>query len=304
MKPMEGTGTPPSLLDRGRRRALIRRGTSDGRVAPIDRAAGAPADCSLCERCGAVYRRKSWRRTKAGELRPSESFSWSVCPACRQVEVGQYFGRVIVRGPRDPRDAEAVIRRIENVGRRANLNQPERRIVSIDRLGDAIEVLTTSQKLAHRMAMALCAAFGGRATYAWSDRDGELLAAWTWGREPAASADRVRKTRPAAARPRLDIHGRSIAVEPVWRDLVREHVDTWAARHPGLASVRVTLTGGRHHRHGGETASIHASLRGRALHVTKRADAVDAALRDALRSCDRELESPRSWTRGAARRAL
>lgn len=192
MKPTGTPGIPSSVLDRGRRRALVRRGTADGRVMPIDRAAGAPADQTLCERCGAVYRRKTWRHDKSGELRESGRFSWSVCPACLQVEVGQYFGRVIVRAPRDAAVVEALTRRIENVGRREALRQPERRIVSIDRLGENLEVLTTSQKLAHRIARALCAAFGGHATYTWSDRNGELLAAWTWDQERAWSRRRSR----------------------------------------------------------------------------------------------------------------
>jgi hypothetical protein len=39
-------------------------------------------------------------------------------------------------------------------------------------------VLTTSQKLAHRIARELQKAFGGRARYTWSDQDGALTAIW------------------------------------------------------------------------------------------------------------------------------
>jgi hypothetical protein len=44
--------------------------------------------------------------------------------------------------------------------------------------GPALEVLTTSQKLAHRVGRELQKAFGGSVSYAWSDRGGELLAVW------------------------------------------------------------------------------------------------------------------------------
>jgi len=46
--------------------------------------------------------------------------------------------------------------------------------------GDAgrLEVITTSQKLAHRIVATLKKTFGGRASYAWSDRDGSLFATW------------------------------------------------------------------------------------------------------------------------------
>ena len=300
MKPTEA-GIPPAGLDRERRRALVRRGTVDGKVMPIDRAAGAPPDPTLCERCGAVYRRKAWRREKAGALRASGRFAWSVCPACVQVEVGQYFGRVVIRGPRDAGATEALIRRIESVGRRAALRQPERRIVSIDHLGEGLEVLTTSQKLAHRIARALCATVGGRANYTWSDRDGELLAAWTWETKPAAPGRRPRPwAAPRASGPRLEIRGRGVDVHPSWRTMVRRQAETWAPRSPDLSLLRVTLTGGRHHRQGGETVSVHASLAGRMLHATKRADSLDAALREALRAIDRDLPAPRRWSRGKA----
>ena len=50
---------------------------------------------------------------------------------------------------------------------------------------DALEVLTTSQKLAHRIVHELKKLLGGKATYAWSD-DGSLFATL----RPARSARR------------------------------------------------------------------------------------------------------------------
>jgi hypothetical protein len=71
---------------------------------------------------------------------------------------------------------DAVSARIANVERRALLTQPERRIVATNWNGDTLEVLTTSQKLAHRIACEVEKAFGGRAHFSWSDDDGSLLA--------------------------------------------------------------------------------------------------------------------------------
>jgi len=70
-----------------------------------------------------------------------------------------------------------VRRRIGNVAARAAFTQPERRVSSLERQGDELEVITTSQKLAHRIAHELKKAFGGRVSYAWSD-DGTLFATW------------------------------------------------------------------------------------------------------------------------------
>jgi hypothetical protein len=61
------------------------------------------------------------------------------------------------------------------VERRALITQPERRIVATNWNGKTLEVLTTSQKLAHRIAREVEKAFGGRAHFSWSD-DGTLLA--------------------------------------------------------------------------------------------------------------------------------
>jgi len=72
---------------------------------------------------------------------------------------------------------DLIRRRIENVGARAAATQPERRVVSVEWVGGDLEVLTTSQKLAHRLVHELKKVLGGKATYEWSD-DGSLFATW------------------------------------------------------------------------------------------------------------------------------
>jgi hypothetical protein len=101
-----------------------------------------------------------------------------VCPACRQVVNGQAFGRVILEGSYVELHAAELLRRIDNVAMRAAFTQPERRLIGIDTRGSTVEVLTTSQKLAHRIARELEKAFRGSVSYHWSDGDGRLLAVW------------------------------------------------------------------------------------------------------------------------------
>lgn len=55
----------------------------------------------------------------------------------------------------------------------------------------ACEVLTTSQKLAHRIARELNRSFAGQVTNDWSDRDGELYAAWQREDVPARPPEEV-----------------------------------------------------------------------------------------------------------------
>jgi hypothetical protein len=99
------------------------------------------------------------------------------CPACAQAagEVG--FGRIVIRGGFPLTNEGLIRRRIANVASRAARWQPQRRISVIDRHDDLIEVITTSQKLAHRIVHELKKVFRGHASYAWSD-DGTLFATW------------------------------------------------------------------------------------------------------------------------------
>ena len=99
------------------------------------------------------------------------------CPGCVQTAEKMGFGRVIIRGAYALANEAIIRRRIANVASRAAHTQPERRISTIDRHDDLVEVITTSQKLAHRIVRELKKLFRGRASYAWSD-DGTLFATW------------------------------------------------------------------------------------------------------------------------------
>jgi hypothetical protein len=100
---------------------------------------------------------------------------WVTCPGCAQAAAGEYHGRVLITVS-DNASLEAISARIANVEQRAQFTQPERRIVASNWNGKTLEVLTTSQKLAHRIAREVEKAFGGRAHFSWSDDDGSLLA--------------------------------------------------------------------------------------------------------------------------------
>ena len=51
--------------------------------------------------------------------------------------------------------------------------------MSVTRNDGGLEVVTSSQKLAHRVAREIQKAFGGRATYDWDAADGSLSAVWS-----------------------------------------------------------------------------------------------------------------------------
>lgn len=136
-------------------------------------------DPSVCESCSAVYTRKTWRADRSLTHALLAKAEWVKCPACRQKRSGVAYGRVIAKGVTDGRRLGALERRIANVAERAGFTQPQRAIVSMDRTDTGLDVLTTSQKLAHRIVHELKKAFGGRARYVWDENDGALLATWS-----------------------------------------------------------------------------------------------------------------------------
>ena len=168
------TGNTP----RGLTRSLDRRGTRSNMSPPVAQKERAPEDPSVCDICGSIYTAKTWRRNRPLPAKLINAAAWTICPACKQAKSGKYFGRVLVRGSNAISNLDAIRSRIANVERRAEFTQPERRIVSSKWDGATLEVLTTSQKLAHRIARELQKAFGGRARYTWSDQDGTLTAIW------------------------------------------------------------------------------------------------------------------------------
>ena len=163
---------------RGLIRSLNRRGTRSEKK-PLVAIKSEPAtEPTVCERCGAVFAWRTWRRDRPVTHALLARAAWATCPACRQVSRGEGFGRIVLSGGYLPGNETAIRRRIVNVAARAEFTQPERRLVSIERQAGRLEVITTSQKLAHRIVAALKKTFGGRVSYAWSDRDGSLFATW------------------------------------------------------------------------------------------------------------------------------
>ena len=285
---------PRAPKERGLIRGLVHRAVRDEKAPRVVRRTGRPPEPAVCERCGAVYRGKTWRAGERSRKTPLMGVTWTVCPACKQVAAGEYFGRVVLRGSfADTHEAE-IRARVEKVAARARYTQPERRIVSMDRTGDGLEVLTTSQKLAHRVARALERAFGGETEYHWTEPHGELFAVWELedaGR-PAEAVPPHRRSRRRGRRAPIDleIQTRSIGLDPRWRDLVEEESAQLAERFPELIRLHVTLRHASHHRRGAEEVSIVANVPRRALRASKRGPLMLEALHAVFGSIARELD--------------
>ncbi len=178
---MKGTDR---LKGKGLMRSLSRKGSRfDKSPAFVVKRRGQPSfkDPSICKYCGAIYsgEKQKWHRLKRLSDELLAKAAWVECPACVQTnKTGLCYGRILASGDYVRDNIDAIRRRIGNVERRAGFTQPERRVVSSEWDGKTLEVLTTSQKLAHRICHELEKAFGGRAKYRWSDEDGSLYATW------------------------------------------------------------------------------------------------------------------------------
>jgi len=175
--------TPRNLTkkSRGLIRSLNRSSARDDKSPQVVRKTAQPKEPTVCARCGAVFLHKTWRHDHKLTDDLLERRQWGFCPACDQVSRQEGQGRLIIRGSGLAKNRALIRSRIENVAVHAMATQPERRIVSIDTIDskdeEALEVLTTSQKLTHRIAHELKKLFGGRTSYNWSD-DGTLFATW------------------------------------------------------------------------------------------------------------------------------
>jgi hypothetical protein len=163
--------------NKGLIRSLNRSSTKPKKLRAAEMRGGRLPEPSVCEQCGATYRRRVWRRPAAPSAALLARARWTRCPACVQTSRAEYLGRVLLRGPYLAAHEKTIRARIHNVVARASARQPERRLVSVETRDDTVEVLTTSQKLAHRIAHEVKKAFGGRTSYAWAD-DGVLTARW------------------------------------------------------------------------------------------------------------------------------
>jgi NMD protein affecting ribosome stability and mRNA decay len=176
------------VMSKGLIRSLDRRGTRSDMSPPVARKQTF-RDPSVCDRCGAIYSAKVWRRGRRLDHVLMDKAAWVICPGCAQAASGEYHGRVLIDAA-DDANRDSISARIANVERRAQTTQPERRIVSSEWNKNTLEVFTTSQKLAHRIAREIEKAFHAKARFSWSDDDGTLFARVTCARSAARKPKR------------------------------------------------------------------------------------------------------------------
>jgi NMD protein affecting ribosome stability and mRNA decay len=140
----------------------------------------APKSPAICTKCRAVYEKKRWYfdEAKAARLAASRTTTKFVCPACQKIRDDYPEGIVTLKWPELP-DHEAEIRGlIGNVESRALSVNPLARVMKIVKRRNAMEVQTTSDRLAQRLGRELVRAFQGTVDYQWAHRDMLMRVKW------------------------------------------------------------------------------------------------------------------------------
>jgi hypothetical protein len=110
--------------DKGLIRAGNRKSTNTKKTTGAEQRSGRLKEPTVCERCGAAFSRRVWRRGQRVSAAFFDRAAWTMCPACKQEDNEEYMGRVIVRGAYAADQEAAIRRRIANVDRHAQVTQP------------------------------------------------------------------------------------------------------------------------------------------------------------------------------------
>lgn len=114
-----------------------------------------------CPECKNVYYKKSWHHNlnQKSKVKDQKSIRFEVCPACKMAKDGRFEGQMVTENVPKDIHAEAV-GLIKNLGDRATEVDPQDRITEIKDGENKIEVFTTENQLAKRIARRIKETYG------------------------------------------------------------------------------------------------------------------------------------------------
>lgn len=130
-------------------------------------------DPTLCTQCGAVYKRGRWTWQPA----PADA-GRSTCPACHRLADDQPAGIVTLRGDFLAAHRAEILALARNHEEHEKAEHPLERILRIDEPGGAIEIRTTTARLARGLGEAIHHAYSGDLVCPTQEAEGVLRVAW------------------------------------------------------------------------------------------------------------------------------
>ncbi|UCH80301.1 MAG: hypothetical protein JSW20_11220 [Nitrospiraceae bacterium] len=135
---------------------------------------------AVCTKCHIVYFKKRWYvdedlYQKKIILKKIERV---ICPACRKIKDNFPGGIVRLRGAFLGEHKAEIINLIRNEEERARGFNPLERIIKIREMNGEMQITTTNEKLAQRIARSVQKAYQGNVDYKWSSDTKLLRADW------------------------------------------------------------------------------------------------------------------------------
>jgi NMD protein affecting ribosome stability and mRNA decay len=138
------------------------------------------SEMAICKKCRAVYHNKRWYLDdelyqKKASLKDTERI---LCPACLKIKDKFPGGVVRLTGEFLYKHKEEIMNLIRNEEERARGFNPLERIMEVSKIKKGMEITTTNEKLAQRIARSLERAYQGSVEYKWSSGTKLLRAEW------------------------------------------------------------------------------------------------------------------------------
>lgn len=134
----------------------------------------------ICPRCEAIYYGKAWHHNKytQRELKDMhKKIKSSLCPVCRMEDGKVCEGFIVFENiPKEKR--EDMLRLIEHAGERAYKTDVLDRILKIEKKGDGVQVYTSENQLAVKIAKQVQRAFKGKLKIEWAHPTGPVRIFW------------------------------------------------------------------------------------------------------------------------------
>lgn len=133
---------------------------------------GKLSDPTVCSGCGALYKKGRWTWLRAS------ADARTVCPACRRIADDYPAGLVTLSGDFAQEHADEIRSLVRHVEEREKKEHPLKRIMAIEREGDALVVKTTNARLARAIGEALEHAYRGELDYRFTESENVMRVAW------------------------------------------------------------------------------------------------------------------------------
>jgi hypothetical protein len=129
---------------------------------------------TACPECGAVYQKGRWQW-----ITPNPSAHETLCPACRRIHDRCPAGYLTLDGSFLPEHEAEILHLAHNVEAREKGLHPMRRIIAVEKQGEAVLVTTTEMDLARAIGEAIHNAYHGDLNYRYSDETNILHVHWS-----------------------------------------------------------------------------------------------------------------------------